>query len=144
MAPTRRHVIGLAAVLAGSLLVASCDSAESSVSEEKPIVVEETSDSEIWRLSLSESAARRLDIQTTTVELDGEGYVVPSAAVIIDPTGAYWVYTSPEPLVFVRHEIRPVWEEGGQAFFDHGPPEGTSVVITGVPELYGAEFGIGK
>ncbi len=144
MAPQRMHMIGIAAVLAGSLLVAACDSAEGSVAEDKPIAVEETADSEIWRLTLSESAARRLDIQTATVELDGDGYVVPSAAVIIDPTGEYWVYTSPEPLVYVRQQLRQVREEDGHAFFAHGPSDGTTVVITGVPELYGAEFGIGK
>jgi hypothetical protein len=37
-----------------------------------------------------------------------------------------------------------VEERGQQAFFAEGPAVGTAVVTTGVPELYGAEFGIGK
>ena len=97
-----------------------------------------------WALALTASAAERLNIQTTTVESAGNGLVVPSAAVIIDPQGIYWVYTSPEPLVFIRHELQAVREEGQQAFFAAGPTTGTSVVTIGVPELYGAEFGIGK
>jgi len=111
---------------------------------EEPITIEEIAGTEISHLTLSGSAADRLDIQTATVEPASGGMVVPSAAVIIDPAGVYWVYTNPEPLVYVREEIRPVHETGGEAFFNVGPPTGMAVVTVGVPELYGAEFGIGK
>ena len=70
--------------------------------------------------------------------------VVSSAAVIIDPEGVYWVYTNPEPFVYIREAIRPVTEIGGEAYFEVGPAVGMAVVTVGVPELYGAEFGIGK
>ena len=133
-----------AAVLISASALAACSSAEAVPDGEDPITVEEISGSEIWRLTLSASAAERLDIQTAVVEAAGDGLVVPSAAVIIDPDGTYWVYTNPEGLVFIREEIRPVHEEGLQAFFDEGPAAGTPVVTIGVPELYGAEFGIGK
>ena len=133
-----------AAVLISASALAACSSAEAGPDGEDPITVEEISGSEIWRLTLSASAAERLDIQTAVVEAAGDGLVVPSAAVIIDPDGTYWVYTNPEGLVFIREEIRPVHEEGLQAFFDDGPAAGTPVVTIGVPELYGAEFGIGK
>lgn len=134
----------MAAVLVLSGALAACSSTESDPETEPPITVEETADPELSVLTLSASAADRLDIQTATVEPAESGLVVPSAAVIIDPEGVYWVYTNPEPLVYLRHEIRPVHEEGLQAFFEEGPAAGTAVVITGVPELYGAEFGIGK
>jgi hypothetical protein len=133
-----------AAVIAATLFVGACTSDDGEAEHENPVEVEEIAGSEIKRLTLSESAAERLDIQTSTVESADEGLVVSSAAVIIDPTGTYWVYTNPEPLVFVRREIRPVREDGQQAFFEEGPAIGTLVVTTGVPELYGAEFGIGK
>jgi len=135
---------GMGAVVAVTLFVGACTSDDGKPEHENPVEVEEISGSEIKRLTLTESAAERLDIQTSTVESADEGRVVSSAAVIIDPTGTYWVYTNPEPLVFVRHEIRPVREDGQQAFFEEGPAIGTLVVTTGVPELYGAEFGIGK
>ena len=61
----------------------------------------------------------------------------------IDPYGVYWVYTNPEPLVYVREQLNQVHEDAQQAFFATGPAPGTPVVIIGVPELYGAEFGIG-
>lgn len=123
---------------------AACGGAVGAETTEEPVAIEATNDAEIWRLTLTESAARRLDVQTATVGSAGDRLVVPSAAVIIDPVGVYWVYTNPQPLVFVREEIRPVHEEGHMAFFDEGPPVGMAVVTTGVPELYGAEFGIGK
>jgi hypothetical protein len=63
--------------------------------------------------------------------------------VIIDPEGVYWVYANPEPLVFMRVRLDQVREESQRAFFEVGPAAGTVVVTTGVPELYGAEFGIG-
>ena len=135
---------GLGAVVAVTLFVGACTSDDGGSEQEAPVEVEEITGSEIRRLTLTQSAAERLDIQTSTVESADEGLVVSSAAVIIDPTGTYWVYTNPEPLVFVRREIRPVREDGQQAFFEEGPAIGTFVVTTGVPELYGAEFGIGK
>jgi hypothetical protein len=138
----RLAVISVFALVASSAL-AGCSS-DAAPAEEAPVVLEPIGDTDIQRLTLTESAAERLNIQTATVEVAGESRVVPSAAVIIDTTGTYWVYTNPEPLVFVRTEIRPVHEEGLQAFFENGPESGTPVVTIGVPELYGAEFGIGK
>lgn len=132
-------------VVAAAVMLAACSTAAEGISSgDEPVVVEEVEGTELSRLTLSESAAERLDIQTVLVEAASEGSVVPSAAVIIDPDGVYWVYANPDPFVFLRHEIRPVVEEGGQAFFVEGPDVGTAVVVIGVPELYGAEFGIGK
>lgn len=141
--PAKRLILAVGFVL-GVSLVAGCGSDAVAPVPDEPITVEESADSDILRLTLSESAARRLDIQTAVVGAADDRMVVPSAAVIIDPEGIYWVYTNPEPLVYLRQEIRPVVEEGQQAFFVDGPPLGTPVVMTGVPELYGAEFGIGK
>ena len=125
------------------LALGGCSNSESAAPAEKPVVVEPIEGTELGRIVLTASAAERLNIQTTTVETAGDGLVVPSAAVIIDPTGTYWVYTNPEPLVYVRHELSRVYEEAQQAFFAAGPSPGTPVVTIGVPELYGAEFGIG-
>jgi hypothetical protein len=132
-------VVGLAAVTLGA-----CGDGNGTAKSEDPVVVEPIDGTDLGRLTLTASAAERLNIQTTTVESAGNGLVVPSAAVIIDPEGVYWVYTNPEPLVFIRHELQSVREEDRQAFFAAGPRTGTPVVTIGVPELYGAEFGIGK
>jgi len=126
------------------LALAGCGGADAMAGQEKPITLTQIDGEDIWRLELSARAADRLDIQVGSVEQAGDTLAVPRAAVIIDPVGVYWVYTNPEPLVYVRHELRNVREENGQAYFEDGPPIGTAVVTTGVPELYGAEVGIGK
>ena len=140
--PNRVLMTGVAMLVAGALGACSASGAEANPVE--PVVIEEIAGTEIQRLTLTESAAGRLDIQTAPIASAGAQLVAPSAAVIIDPDGIYWVYTNPEPLVYVREEIRPVTEVGGEAFFTVGPPAGMAVVTVGVPELYGAEFGIGK
>jgi len=97
------------------------------------------------RVTMTEEASQRLDIQTTTItSVDGR-LMVPSSAYLVDPDGLYWVYTSPEPLVFVRERIRlaPDGDDGDQAFLKSGPAPGTLVVTVGVPELYGIEYEVG-
>jgi len=143
----KRLGFGLLAVVALAAIFASGarSSSEEDVAHVEPATLESVEGSDLLRITLTESAGQRLNIQTTSVATGTEGgLVVPSAALIITPDGKHWVYTSPEPLVFQRHEITQVVEEDHQAYFSEGPSVGTIVVVTGVPELYGAEFGIGK
>lgn len=143
MQPQRFLSLASAAV-AATIVLTGCGGDPSGEDRERPVLVESIPDSELKMLTLTQSAADRLNIQTSTVEVAAEGWVVPSAAVIIDATGTYWVYTNPEPLVFVRKELGGVYEKDLHAFFERGPEAGTPIVTLGVPELYGAEFGIGK
>jgi hypothetical protein len=70
--------------------------------------------------------------------------VVPEGAVVFDPHGEAWVYTNPEPLVFIRHavEIDRINGDGTVALTD-GPPAGTVIVTVGAPMLLGTEFEVG-
>jgi hypothetical protein len=70
--------------------------------------------------------------------------VVPYGAVLYDVDGKTWVYTNPEPLVFVRHPVSIDYIEGDLAVLLEGPPVDTEVVMVGVAELFGAETGVGK
>jgi hypothetical protein len=70
--------------------------------------------------------------------------VIPYAAVIYDTEGNTWIYTNPEPLVFVRQSIVVDRIEGDEAFLSQGLDSGTMVVTVGVSELYGAETGVSK
>jgi len=69
--------------------------------------------------------------------------VIPYAAVLYDATGVAWVYTNPEPLVFVRHRISVDFVEADQVVLLDGPPNGASVVTVGAIELWGSEFFVG-
>jgi hypothetical protein len=117
----------------------------------EPAHVEHLEGTKLSRVTLTAKAAERLDIQTdqvreTEVLYSGETskrMVVPYASVLYDPHGNTWVYTNPEPLVFVRHHIDIDYIEGDLAVLSDGPASGTAVVTVGVAELYGTEFGMG-
>ena len=49
---------------------------------------------------------------------------------------------SPKPLVFVREPIDVEHVVGARVVLRDGPPAGTTVVTTGAPEVYSAEFGV--
>jgi hypothetical protein len=128
------------------LLLASCAGAvaDEYTIEHEPAHVEKVAGSDhLQRITLEERAAQRLAIQTTEVRKAARQLVVPSSAVFLDTQGDRWVYTNPEPLVFVRHEIGLDREAGGRAYLSSGPPAGTRVVTVGVPELSGIEDGVG-
>lgn len=141
---TRMPAIALLAVLV-IVLGTGCSNSSSTVKEKvEPAVLEPIDGTDLYRVLLTESAATRLDIQTSEVSESDLGLTVPSAALIVDPEGTFWVYTNPEPLTYERAVVDPVREDRGTAYFTNGPPPGTLVVVVGVPELYGAETGVGK
>jgi hypothetical protein len=112
---------------------------------DEPLILEDVTldGTERTRITLQASAAERLGIETAPVARTGNVTVVPASAVFVDPEGTFWVYTNPEPLVFIRHEITVARETADRTFLSAGPPVGTDVVTVGVPELYGAELEIG-
>ena len=65
---------------------------------------------------------------------------VPYGAILYDSSGKAWVYTNPEPLVYVRQSITVQRINGDVAVLTDGPPAGTVVVTTGAEELLGTEF----
>lgn len=158
MANTNRLPL-LVLALAG-LHGAACNTTVGKTAHGKPAHVERVEGSELSRVTLTPKAAERLDIKTASVSevavaasaarqagmntTGGQQHlVVPYAAVLYDPQGTTWVYTSPAPLVFVRHRIKVDYIVGDLAVLSEGPPVGTTVVTTGGAELFGAEFEIG-
>lgn len=140
----RRHLGLWVAPFVAVMLLSACREVSEEHVIEEPAKVEPLESTDVARITLTGPAAERLDIQTVPVEQEEEQIVVPSAAVMVDPGGVFWVYTSPQPLVFIRHEISIDHETGDRAYLSGGPPAGTAIVTVGVPELYGAETGIGK
>jgi hypothetical protein len=81
------------------------------------------------------------------VTLSGSGTVlkvIPYATVIYDTSGGTWVYTNPQPLVFIRESIEISYIEDDRVFLTAGPAVGTVIVTVGGSELYGAEVGVAK
>jgi len=58
--------------------------------------------------------------------------------------GETWVYTNPEPLVFIREPIVIDYIEGDLAVLSEGPEAGTAIVTVGAAELFGTETGVSK
>jgi hypothetical protein len=136
-----RHKGLLALVLIGiALPLGGCGGAAEDESAGEPARVEEVAGQ--TQVVLSAEAAKRLDVQTTPVRsAAGKKTVIPFAAVLYDPNGETWTYTSPKPLVFVRHDISVDRIDGNRAILSTGPPAGTSVVTVGATEIWGVEYG---
>jgi hypothetical protein len=107
--------------------------------------VEPIGDTGLKRVVLIPNAANRLGIETGRVSrevVNGKSRtVIPYEGVLYDANGATWTYTSPKPLVFIRHDIRVDDIRGNQAVLSAGPRVGTVVVTVGSAELWGIEYG---
>ena len=130
----------LVAVAAG-LVLAGCGGQSEDEATESPAQVKQIKGTELNRITLSPEAAERLDIQTTAARRKGSRTVIPYAAVLYDPDGKTWTYTSPKRLVFVREDISVDRIDGQSAVLSAGPAAGTSVVTVGADELWGVEYG---
>jgi hypothetical protein len=131
------HWFMLVLMLAG-LLLSACGpkAADLEVTEgEGSAKVEHLNGPNPTRVTLTEKAAQRLDIQT----VPAQGEAIPYAAVLYDTEGKTWVYTNSESLVFVRTPVSIDHIEGDQAFLSKALPAGSKVVTIGAEELYGSE-----
>ena len=142
-------IVVLGGAIAG--LLASLGPAEgesTSVTRDEPATVQHIEGSDIARITLTEQAVERLDIQTApatseAVAGSGQQLVIPYGALLYDAQGATWTYTSPEPRVFERAAVTVASIDGDSVMLSEGPPTGTAVVVVGAAELIGAEFGVG-
>jgi cobalt-zinc-cadmium efflux system membrane fusion protein len=87
---------------------------------------------------------KRVRVELPLIGTGAHRLVVPYQAVIYDLNGDSWVYTNPEPLIFVRAAVEIDYVEADLAVLAKSPPAGTAVVTIGAAELYGAEFGVGE
>lgn len=116
----------------------------------------------VRRVVLSEGAAERIGIETAPVGTlqrssmsqaglaswrstpatsgDAPRTAISYSAVLYDAKGDTWVYTNPEPLVFVRQRVSIESIDGDDALLSDGPPPGTTVVTVGAAELLGTEL----
>jgi ABC-type oligopeptide transport system substrate-binding subunit len=95
---------------------------------------------DLQRVTFTEEGAKRVDLQTAAVRRSGKHKVVPYAALIYDPEGKTYVYTSPKPREYLREEVKVDRIEGDRVLVSRGPPAGTEVVTVGAAEVYGTEL----
>ena len=110
--------------------------------------LEESGQEGILKVTLEARAAERIGIQTAAVleEVVGSSrrLVVPYGAIMYDAKGVTWMFTNPQPLVYVRHKIVVDRVDGDRVILAEGPPAGTVVVTIGASELMGAEHKYGQ
>jgi hypothetical protein len=146
---TGRTTFWIAALLLLAVLpLAACGGEDEAAAADEPATVELVEGSEdLYEITLTADAAKRVDLQTAVVRTEGEGAdertIVPYSAIVYETDGSTWVYISPEELKFVREHIVVEEIEGDRAVLTEGPDAGTEVVTVGVAELFGAEHGIG-
>ncbi|NKE61273.1 hypothetical protein FXN61_32700 [Lentzea sp. PSKA42] len=138
-----------AALIVLGLGAAGCTAtpAASDVPQEKPAKVESIQGKSVKSVTLTEQAVKRVGVETTTVATADTGTVVPYQAVLYTPDGNTWVYAVTGPRQYAREQVTIAnvgGNAGTDAFLSAGPAAGTTIVKTGLIELYGAELGVGK
>jgi hypothetical protein len=137
--PHGRRWIAGSVILCGLLLSACAHVAEEEEELNQPATLEPIDGSDVSRITLTEQAVERVDIQADPVLAAGSATVIPYAAVFYTANGETWAYTNPEPLTFLRVPIVVDHIRGDRAFLSDGPPTGMEVVTQGAAELYGTE-----
>lgn len=99
-------------------------------------------DPEAKHVTFTREGAARTGLETAMVQRRGSRLVVPYAALVYDQQGASFVYTSPEPLTYLRVPVSVDLVAGDEVLLTRGPRPGTAVVTVGATEVYGAELGI--
>jgi hypothetical protein len=135
---------GLLVVAILGLLLSGCSQAVLEEVSEPGFVLEPIDGSDIKKLTLTEETADRIGVETADAQTDPNGRTsVPVSAVLYDPDGATWVYTSPEEHVYIRAQIKIATIKAGVAELSDGLAPETKVVTVGVSELFGTENGVG-
>jgi RND family efflux transporter MFP subunit len=75
---------------------------------------------------------------------DADQRAVPWSAVVTDIHGGEWVYEQTGERKYVRRRVQIKNKIGNWAILEQGPAVGAKVVVVGVAEMFGTEFGFGK
>lgn len=92
------------------------------------------------QVQFTAEAAERTGLRTGAVRRAGARVAVPYQALLYDPEGKTYVYTSPRALRYMRQKVRVARIEGDRVVLSHGPAPGTRVVTVGAAEVYGTEL----
>jgi hypothetical protein len=145
----RRHQLRAACaglvLIAGVVSLSACSEASSGydyelASHHVPAKLEPIKGTDVQRVKFDAVAAKRVGLKTAPIRQNGQGKIMPYAALIYDAEGKTYAYTAPEPLTYVRQEIKIDHFDGDSVVLSDGPPTGTEVVTVGVDEVYGSEF----
>jgi hypothetical protein len=142
--PWKRRLFGVLVIacLAGGPVAACGEVREAAPAATglEAATLEEVEGQDVSRITLTEKAAERLGVTTGAVETVEGKLQVPYSSLIYDASGGTWVYTNPEPLVFIREPVAVERIEAPTVKLASGPQPGTKIVTVGAAELLGAEL----
>jgi hypothetical protein len=144
MKPKNRWIVAI--LILAVLQFWACQKKDDGHHFEHPSELEEIEGTEFKRVIFTQRAMERTGVETAEVteEINSpQKKIVPYGALIYGPEGQTWIYTCPQPRVFVRAEVEVDHIKGNKVYLMEGPPVGTVVVTVGVAEIYGTEFEIG-
>jgi hypothetical protein len=143
-----KNPLSAASVLLVTGLLAACSLGQTASvpgNEDKPAQVVQMEGTDVSRVILTAEAIERLGIKTQPVARFGaaaKNTAIPVVALIYDTSGRTWVYTTTEPMTYVRQTVVVARIEGDKAVLQSGPDAGTPVVTVGAAELLGTEYGV--
>lgn len=141
-APGKLLLIG-ALIIAGWSLGGCADSAAEAEIGGQAAAIEAIEGSDLSRVTLTDEAAKRIDLKMEKVKKGASGTEIPYGAVLYDPDGKTWTFVNVKGLSFERRAIQVDKIVGDVASLSAGPPVGAAVVTLGATQLYGAEIGVG-
>ena len=143
-------------VVAGLLLPVLHGLAEEDEEEgrgDEAVQVVETPGTDAKTLIFTEEALAHLDVQTQPVreieakhqgEAVGLRMAIPHSSMSYAADGEPWVYVKEGPDTFLRKSIKIDFMDADYIYLADGLKAGEEVVTVGVPEMQGAEFGVGE
>jgi hypothetical protein len=139
----KNHFLVVVLLITALQLTACSKNPVATTQEVPPVQVVHLGGNEPTRVTLTADAAKRLDVQTDSVQAElvsgVERTVIPYSSIVYDTEGNTWIYTSPDALTYVRTSVDVDSIDGDDVVLLEGPPAGTAVVTVGAEELFGAE-----
>jgi hypothetical protein len=142
----RNNRLMVAVLVIAGLQLSACQQRSDEHQTEAPAHVERIEGTALSRVTLTEKAIQRIGLKTDQVREEKgtrKRKVMPYSALLYEPDGQTWAYTSPKPRTFVRHKVEVDYIRGDVVVLKGGLPTGTVVASVGVAELYGTEFKLG-
>ena len=132
-------------LLLGALAMLGCSTGEDlGEASDAAAHVEPVAGQDVSRVTLTRQAVAALGIQTQPAQAPATGVItVPYSAVLYDTTGDTSVYRLTGTRSYLRTPVTLDHVAGDVAYLSQGVEAGTTVVTVGVPELLGAEEGVG-
>lgn len=151
----KKLAIAFSLAVTGMLLfpVTYCLAEEDEAESDEAVQVEETPGTDAKTLIFTEEALTHLGVKTEAVreleatrrgEARGLRVAIPHSAMSYDARGYSWVYVREGPDTFLRKSVEIDFMDADHIYLASGLRAGDEVVTVGVPEMQGAEFGVGE